>query len=87
MPANKVGSAFGSRTFHSTATGRARLTCAIARMSGSIERSPSTMSTTMEKIASITAMAIFGSTPVPIQMTNSGASATFGKLFSETSKV
>ena len=45
------------------------------------------MSTTIEKIASITAIAIFGSTPVPSQMTNSGASATFGKLLSATSNV
>ena len=45
------------------------------------------MSTTMEKIASIRAMAIFGSMPVPIQITNNGANATFGRLLSATSSV
>ena len=56
-------------------------------MSGSTERSPSTASITTENSASISAMAIFGSIPVPIHKANSGASATFGTLLSATSKV
>ena len=56
-------------------------------MSGSTERRPSTVSITIGKIASISAIAIFGSGPVPIQITNSGASATFGIELSATSSV
>ena len=40
---------------------------------------------TMGKIAIMMEMAILGSVPVPSQITNSGASATFGTAFSDTS--
>ena len=56
-------------------------------MSGSTERSPSTVSITMGKMAIINAIATLGSVPVPIQMTNSGASATLGIEFRATSRV
>ena len=45
------------------------------------------MSMTTGKIASISAIATLGSGPVPIQITNSGASATFGIELSATSSV
>jgi hypothetical protein len=87
MPANRLGSAQGKRIFISTAHGDAFETRARCSMSGSTERSPSTVSITMGKIASISAIATFGSGPVPIQITNSGASATFGIELSATSSV
>ena len=59
---------------------RARLS-----ISGSTDFSPITVSMTIGKIAIITTMATFGSIPVPIQITNSGARATFGTELSDTS--
>ena len=87
MPANRLGSAQGNLILVSTAQGEALDTRARCSMSGSTERRPSTMSMTIGKIASISAIAIFGSGPVPIQITNSGASATFGMELSATSRV
>ena len=78
MPANRLGNAQGKRILVSTDHGEAFETCARCSISGSTERKPSTMSITIGKIASISAIATFGSGPVPIQITNSGASATFG---------
>ena len=87
MPANRLGSAQGKRIFVSTAQDEAFDTRARCSMSGSTERRPRTASITIGKIASISAIAIFGSGPVPIQITNSGASATFGMELSATSSV
>jgi hypothetical protein len=87
IPANRLGNAQGKRILVSTAQGEAFDTCARCSMSGSTDRSPSTISITIGKIASINAIATLGSGPVPIQITNSGASATFGIEFSATRSV
>src|SRR5215470_10297206 len=87
MPANRLGSAQGKRIFVSTAQDEALETRASASMSGSTERRPSTVSITIGKMPSISAIAIFGSGPVPIQITNNGASATLGMELSATSSV
>src|ERR1700742_5254787 len=84
IPANRLGSAQGKRILVRTAQDDALETRARLIMSGSTERRPSTESMTIGKIASIKAMAIFGSGPVPIQMTNSGASETLGFEFNRT---
>jgi hypothetical protein len=87
MPTKSAGSALGKRTFHRMRQALARWMRASASASGSTERRPSATSATIEKIASITAMAIFGSAPVPIQMTKSGASATLGSELRTTRMV
>ena len=56
-------------------------------ISGSTERSPSTMSMTMTKMAIMVAMATLGDSPVPIHTTNSGATATLGMLLRVTSRM
>ncbi len=84
MPAKIDGSALGKRMVSSVFSGEARHDLARLSMSGSMDFSPSTVSITIGKIAIMMAMAIFGSAPVPIQITNSGASATLGTAFSET---
>ncbi len=56
-------------------------------MSGSTERRPSTVSMTIGKIAEHQRDRHLGLGPVPIQITNSGASATFGIELSATSSV
>src|SRR5262245_61882933 len=87
MPANRLGNAQGNRILVSTAQGEAFDTRARESMSGSTEPRPRPGSMTIGKIASISAIATFGSGPVPIQITNSGASATFGIEFSATNSV
>jgi hypothetical protein len=53
--------------------------------SGSADRSPRTVSITIENNAISIDMATFELIPVPIQMMNSGASAIFGIELSDTS--
>ena len=76
MPANSEGSAHGKRMRQSVARRPPRSERARSRMSGGTDFRPSTVSMTIANTAIRKAMAIFGSAPVPSQMTNSGATAT-----------
>jgi len=59
-----------------------RMVWASSSISFGTDFSPSTVSITTAKQAIRKAMAIFGAEPVPSQMTNNGATATFGIEFS-----
>ena len=87
MPAKILGSALGNRSFSNIFTPEPLNERPRSGTSGSIERRPSTASITIAKIAIRKAMPIFEVSPVPSQITNSGASATFGTLFIATSAV
>ena len=65
MPANRLGSACGKRILSSVLAFDAFIERARSIISGSTERSPSTMSMTMTKMAIMVAMATLGDSPVP----------------------
>src|SRR5205823_6145626 len=87
MPAKRYGSEFGNRNLMRICRGVARTDLKRSSASGSMDRSPSTVSTTIANTAMVKDTATFDVNPVPIQMMNSGANAILGMLLSATSKV
>src|SRR5262249_8101874 len=83
-PANRCGSAQKILMRVSTFQREPRRVRARSMVSGGTERKPSVVSITTTNTAIRNAITIFGSAPVPNQMTQSGASATFGTLLSAT---
>jgi hypothetical protein len=87
MPEKRCGSALGMRSNSNVCRLPPRIERKRSTASGSTERSPRTVSTTIAKSAMRKEIATLEERPVPIQMMKSGASATFGTLFSATSSV
>ncbi|MNW00847.1 hypothetical protein D3C71_1963940 [compost metagenome] len=80
------GSALGSRTLKKKSRREPFSTRPRSNTSCGTDRRPWTVSTMIANTAIRKAMAILGSAPVPIQITNRGAMATLGTLFRATIK-
>ena len=78
MPPKIAGKAFGSRTRQKSCSGVAPAARATYSLPGSVDESPTIVSTTIGKNATRNTISAFDVSPKPNQSRNSGASATFG---------